>query len=308
MNRPVIAVEHLTKRFGEVIAVNNLTFTVTYGDLFGLVGPDGSGKTTLIRLLAGIMTPSAGQGNVLGSDLATGISAVRKHIGYLSQGSHLYNDLTVDENLRFFAGIFQLTSEHEQERIAELLSFSRLEPFRDRLAGQLSGGMRRKLALCCAMIHSPSLFLLDEPTTGVDPVSREEVWELIRSVWRDGATFLISTPYMDEAELCTRVGFLYQGALLHEGSPADLKKLLPGEIWEVRCDEMRKAREILGKLREVGKVNLFGDRLHLQLDPGEERWSLFEAMLQKEGIRMVSKEPIEPTLEDIFLLLVNRDG
>ena len=289
----------LAKRFDAVEAVLSLDLAIREGEMFGLVGPDGAGKTTTIRMLCGILSPTAGEATVLGYDLGREAGEIKKRIGYLSQRFSLYGDLTVDENIEFFAEI-HLVRDFRKRR-DELLEFTRLAPFRRRLAERLSGGMRQKLALACTLIHTPRLILLDEPTTGVDPVSRRDFWAILSSLLRSGITIIMATPYMDEAERCSRVGLLAEGRLLAADSPANIKHLMRGTIVEIVGPDIRRAFAVLKTLARVREVQLFGDRLNVVVDDPEREIPLIEAALAREGIPILQKRVLPPTLENVFI-------
>jgi ABC-2 type transport system ATP-binding protein len=289
----------LGKSFESVEAVRSLDLMVREGEMFGLVGPDGAGKTTTIRMLCGILHPTAGQASVLGYDLGREVDQVKKRIGYLSQKFSLYGDLTVDENIEFFAEI-HLVRDFRKRR-EELLKFTRLTPFRGRLAERLSGGMRQKLALACTLIHTPRLILLDEPTTGVDPVSRRDFWTILSSLLRSGITIVMATPYMDEAERCSRVGLLGGGRLLAADTPANIKLLMRGTVVEIVCPNIRQAFAVLKKRLEVREVQLFGDRLNVVVDEPEKEVPLLESALAREGIPILQKRVLPPSLENVFI-------
>ncbi len=289
----------LRKVFETVEAVRSLDLVVGEGEMFGLVGPDGAGKTTLIRILCGILRPTSGSASVLGFDLDTGREEIKKRIGYLSQRFSLYGDLTVDENIEFFAEIHFVRD--FRKRREELLEFTRLRPFRNRLAERLSGGMKQKLALACTLVHTPQLILLDEPTTGVDPVSRRDFWMILSSLLRTGITIVMTTPYMDEAERCTRIGLLSGGRLLAADTPEKVKTLMKGTVIEIVCAETRRAFSIIRKLPGHPEVQIFGDRLNIVVqDPAREIGQI-EAELTAAGIPIVQKRTLPPSLENVFI-------
>jgi len=299
MSPAAVETRGLAKTFGAVEAVRNLDLTVREGDMFALVGPDGAGKTTIIRMLCGILQPTAGRASILGRDVETGRDDLKKLIGYLSQKFSLYGDLTVDENIEFFAEIHSVRD--FRDRRDELLEFTRLRPFRDRLADRLSGGMRQKLALACTLIHTPRLILLDEPTTGVDPVSRRDFWTILSSLLRSGITIIMTTPYMDEAERCTRVGLLNAGRLLAADTPADVKSLMRGTVLEVVCRETRRAAAVLKSLPARLEVQIFGDRLNVVvLDPGRDVPRI-TAALAAAGVEVTQTRTLPPSLENVFI-------
>jgi ABC-2 type transport system ATP-binding protein len=289
----------LGKRFGQIEAVRSLDLRVREGEMFGLVGPDGSGKTTTVRMLCGILSPTSGSASVLGFDLEGEAGEIKSRIGYLSQKFSLYGDLTIDENIEFFAEI-HLVRDFRKRR-EELLEFTRLTPFRGRLAERLSGGMRQKLALACTLIHTPRLIFLDEPTTGVDPVSRRDFWKILSSLLRSGITIVMTTPYMDEAERCSRVGLLAGGRLLAADTPRNIKLLMRGTVVEIVCPEIRRAFSILRRLPGVREVQLFGDRLNAVVDEPEIGIPLIEAALLREAIPVLQKRLLPPSLENVFI-------
>jgi len=289
----------LARSFGQTVAVAGLDLQVAHGEMFGLVGPDGAGKSTAIRLLCGILRPTGGSGRVLGCDLATQPEQVKARIGYLSQSFTLYGDLTVDENLEFFADLHGVRG--YRPRRDELLEFTRLTPFRGRLAGALSGGMKKKLALACTLIHTPEIIFLDEPSTGVDPVSRGEFWNILSGLLARGVTIFMTTPYLDEAERCHRVGLMHHGRVFQSGTPAEVKASLPGTVYDLHCPDLRAARRALaGQTAEVSLV-LYGDRLHLWDRQGETAARAAAAWLDRNGLGPATLEPVAPSLEDVFV-------
>ena len=296
-----IAVEakDLSKSYDGVPALSGLNLAVRSGELFGLVGPDGAGKTTTIRIFCGILKPTSGKAVVLGRDTAAGLEEVKSGIGYLSQRFSLYGDLTVDENIEFFAGIHGVSG-YERRR-EELLEFTRLAPFRRRLADRLSGGMKQKLGLACALIHTPRLLLLDEPTTGVDPVSRRDFWKILSGLLRSGVTIILTTPYMDEAERCGRVGFIAGGLLLAVDTPFNIRRLMRGYVLEVNTGDNRRARGLLKGLASVRSVQLFGDRVNIVADDAEEAAAETRRSLAAAGIDILELKVVPPSLENVFI-------
>ena len=307
MSGPAIRATGLRRVFGTTVAVAGLDLDVAHGEIYGLIGPDGAGKTTTIRMLAGILTPTAGSAEVLGVDVVAAPEAVKQRIGYVAQRFGLYEDLSVHENIRFFGTVFGIDAGTLRARREPLLAVAGLTPFVDRLAGQLSGGMKQKLALVCALTTAPSIVFLDEPTTGVDPVARNDFWELLLGLARgapDAApvTIVVSTPYMDEAERCDRVGLMSGGHLIREGAPAELVGAYPGALLAVRAKPLRPAARALAAALGDGAVALFGDRIHVRVSPGEH--ALPEAALAavaSAGIRVQRIEPATPSMEDVFI-------
>jgi len=289
----------LSKSFESVEAVRSLDLEVREGEMFSLVGPDGAGKTTTIRMLCGLITPTAGGATVLGYDLVRQSGEIKNRIGYLSQKFSLYGDLTVDENIEFFAEI-HLVRDFRKRR-AELLEFTRLTPFRGRLAERLSGGMRQKLALACTLVHTPRLIFLDEPTTGVDPVSRRDFWAILSALLKEGTTIIMSTPYMDEAERASRVGLIAGGRLIAADTPRAVKGLMRGTIVEIICPEIRRAFGVLKALPGVREVQLFGDRLNVVVDIPDSQVPRIEAALAAAGIPVLAERRLSPSLENVFI-------
>ncbi len=295
-----LAFDRVVKRFGAVAAVQQLSLTVGRGELFGLIGPDGAGKTTAIRLLCGLLRPDAGAVRVLGHDPAQDHRAITARVGYLSQRFSLYGDLSVDENIAFFAEIHGVRD--HRSRSARLLDLTRLTPFRGRLADQLSGGMKQKLALACTLVHEPEVLLLDEPTTGVDPVSRREFWRTLSEFLAAGVTVLLSTPYLDEAERCSRVALLHEGRLLALDEPERLRGSLRGTLLEVTTADPARA---VNALREWGHgdAQVFGDRVHVfsSCTDKDEAIRHFTRDASRAGVEPTSVRPILPSLEDVFI-------
>jgi len=300
----VIRAEALTKSFNDLTAVEDLTFTVQEGEIFGLVGPDGAGKTTTMRLLTAIVDPTAGDAWVTGRHTVRDAEAIKEEIGYMSQRFGLYPDLSVMENIDFYADIYGVPRKGRGERIDRLLAFSNLTPFKRRLAGNLSGGMKQKLGLACALIHIPKVLFLDEPTNGVDPVSRRDFWRILYQLLRDKVTIFVSTAYLDEAERCNRVGLLHKGKLLALGTPSELKTLMQGTIVEIRVTEPRRASALLQDRFPSGSVGLFGSRVHVVTDDPDTSIVLSEEILGGSGIKLAGARVVEPSLEDVFISVV----
>lgn len=300
-----VEIQGLSKHFGEILAVKNLTLSVSKGEMFSIVGPDGAGKTTTIRMLCGIIEPTSGRARIMGYDVEKEIEEVKKHIGYLSQRFTLYGDLTVDENIEFFAEIHQV--KNYRKRRDEILEFTRLRPFCRRLAENLSGGMKQKLALACTLIHTPDVLLLDEPTTGVDVVSRRDLWKILSGLLKTGITIIMTTPYLDEAERCSRVALMSEGALMMVDTPQNIKAFVKEDIIEIVTEDIRKAFSLLKKMAKVKEVQAFGDRINIMVQDKEKDFPLIEAQLEREGIALTSWRQVPPSLENVFIS-VTRPG
>lgn len=306
-----IATVDLAKSFDDVLALDGVSLAVKPGEMFALVGPDGAGKTTFIRILCGIIRADSGSAKVLGLDVVDGIRDVRRRIGYLSQRFTLYGDLSVDENIEFFARIHGVRD--YAARRNELLDFTRLTPFRERLAERLSGGMKQKLALACTLIHTPELIFLDEPTTGVDPVTRRDFFTLLAPLTASGTTIFLTTTYLDEAERCNRVAMMNAGRILACGSPDELRTALDRVVVEVICDPARTAKSLVSTDSTLNGlfpiVQLFGDRLDLIYEGAgvEQAIELLEARLKAEHVDIASTRIRQPSLENVFLTLMERE-
>jgi len=303
-----IRTEALTKRFDELTAVDAVTLSVAEGEIFGLVGPDGAGKTTMMRLLTAILEPTSGEAWVAGRHIVKEAEAIKEQIGYVSQRFGLYPDLTVMENIHFYADIYGVPRRGRAERIDRLLAFSALAPFRKRLAGNLSGGMKQKLGLACALIHTPKVLFLDEPTNGVDPVSRREFWRILYQLLRERVTIFLSTAYLDEAERCNRLALIHKGKLLAVGTADEVKRLMRGTILEVRSAEPRRAVALLReRLAGTASVGLFGDRVHVVTEQAEQADQRTRSLLSEAGIALTGLRTIEPSLEDVFVSVLARE-
>ena len=309
----IVKAVNLLKKFptqSESPAVNGLNLDISQGELFGLVGPDGSGKTTTLRMLATVLLPTSGQATVAGFNTRSEAEKVRRIIGYMPQNFTLYPDLSVLENLHFFADINGVEKELREKNIKKMLQFTRLDIFTSRKAGNLSGGMKKKLALACAMIHDPQVLFLDEPSTGVDPVSRRELWVILAKIVEEGVTIVVSTPYMDEAERCNRVGMLYQGELLTSGDPQDLVNNLPFEVVELKAKPRKAIRALLNTYSQFLEWRPLGDRLRLMVFSGNGSISKFERNLSKkmkfEKIEVTFIRRAKKTMEDVFVHLVEK--
>ena len=299
-----IELRGLTKRFDKVIAVSDLTLSVGAGEIFGLVGPDGAGKTTTIRMMAGIMQPDAGEITIAGCDVIKDPEAVKFQISYMPQRFGLYEDLTADENIRFYADVFRVGRREREKRSTELLRACGMEDFRQRLAGKLSGGMKQKLGLVCALIHTPKVLLLDEPTNGVDPISRREFWAMLYALAEQGVTILSSTAYLDEAERCNRVALLDRGRLLLCDTPTRLKALIPGSVVSITSPQAREVRDRLRANPGLSGLLLVGDAVHLFVDDAPRRIAEFRSDLAEAGIPYDEIHQVQPTIEDLFVRTV----
>ncbi len=296
----------LTRRFGELTALDGLDLTVAYGEIFGLVGPDGAGKTTALRILAGILAPDTGQVEVAGVDVGADPVRVRDHLAYMSQRFGLYADLTVDENIDFYADLYGIGARQRRAPVAELLALSGMTPFRRRLAGDLSGGMKQKLQLVCALIHTPKVLLLDEPTNGVDPVSRREFWNILYRLLDQEVAIVVTTAYLDEAERCTRVGMIDAGRIMASGTAAEIRRRMPGKILAVRSDRARQVQQALERAQGFGRVDLFGDRVHLIAGDIETTAARVTACLTEAGLSFDPPHEAAPSLEDVFVGLLHQ--
>jgi ABC-2 type transport system ATP-binding protein len=302
-NAITIKTSNLTKAFGENTAVDNLNIEVRKGELFGIVGPDGAGKTTIMRLLTAIMEPTSGEAWITGYSILHEGERIKEKIGYMSQRFGLYEDLTVMENIHFYADLYNVTKKERPQRIERLLGFSNLAPFKDRLAGNLSGGMKQKLGLACTLIHTPEVLFLDEPTCGVDPVSRRDFWKILYGLLREEITIFISTSYLDEAERCTRIGLIHRGTMLIIDEPARVKKTMKMPMIEISSPDTKIARDIISKVEGVYSVSMYGDRLHIAVEDRETMGKIIEEC-NLRGIEIQGQREIVPSLEDVFIAMV----
>jgi len=325
---PAVSLRELTRSFGHTLAVDRLSFQVDTGELFGIVGPDGAGKTTTLRMLAGILPPTSGSAMIQGVEVGEDPEGVKPFIAYMSQQFGLYADLTVRENIEFYADLYRVPRAERPRRLERLYAFSSLGPFQGRLAGNLSGGMKQKLSLSCALIHHPRVLLLDEPTFGVDPISRRDLWLILHEMVAEGVTVLVSTSYLDEAERCDRVVLLHQGRTLALDTPDRLLELLPGEVVAIRGPRPQEIRDLIRKLPGVLSADLFGNKVHVVLADGPGAKEALAGRLEEAGMevaeepgpepaetgaapepaepakRAVTLQPMEPSLEDVFLHMV----
>lgn len=304
-----VVLENITKTYdkGSVKAVQQVSFSVERGELFGLIGPDGAGKTTIFRILTTLLLPDSGTAGVNGLDVVKDFKTIRKRVGYMPGKFSLYQDLSIEENLKFFATVFGTTIEENYDIIKDI--YVQLEPFKDRRAGALSGGMKQKLALCCALIHRPEVLFLDEPTTGVDVVSRREFWEMLQNLKKQGLTILVSTPYMDEANLCDRIALIQKGEILSINTPEEIINQYPGELYGVRAVKMSKLLKDLRELPEIKSCYSFGDSHHFSLkEEMDEVEKKFKEILAAKGHQEIRIKKIEPTIEDRFIQLMEAES
>jgi ABC-2 type transport system ATP-binding protein len=300
-----VCVRNLEKRFGSFVAVNRVTFDVPRGEIFGFLGPNGAGKSTTIRMLCGILAPTSGSGTVGGFDIRTQAEQIKATIGYMSQKFSLYQDLTVEENIDFYSGIYRIPAAEKPARKQWVLEMAGLVEHRRRPTGVLSGGWKQRLALGCAIVHKPPIVFLDEPTSGVDPISRRQFWDLIYHMAGEGVTVFVTTHYMDEAEYCDRLGLIYRGELIALGTPEALKTTLMKEhILEIVCDRAEQAMGELERLGAVNEVALFGKGLHAVVDDASEAAPRVRQWLAERGYRVERVERIVPSLEDVFVSLI----
>ena len=299
----MISIDNLHKSYNSVKAVKGVSLEIESGEMFGLIGPDGAGKTTIIRTLCGLINPTKGKVSLMETDVQQNRKGVQKNIGYLSQIFSLYGDLTVEENIEFFANIHNIIDYKEREE--ELLTFTNLIKFKNRLANDLSGGMKQKLALACSLIHKPKILFLDEPTTGVDPVSRRDFWKILAGLKKDGITIVLTTPYLDEAERCSRVALMDQGKIMDLDTPENLKARRIGEIVEIITSDIRISYKII-KEQFNFDVQLFGDRLNVVVDDQTRDVNRISELLIKNEIKIIDTRIISPTLENIFIHMLNK--
>ena len=302
----VVEVESLVKRFGSFVAVDHISFKVEAGRIFGFLGPNGSGKSTTIRMLCGILMPTSGRARVSGFDVIREPERIKQRIGYMSQRFGLYEDLTVIENIHFYADLYGVPVRERPERIKRLLSFSNLNPFTQRLAGNLSGGMKQKLGLACALVHTPEILFLDEPTCGVDPVSRRDFWRILYDLLKEQITIFVSTAYLDEAERCTRIGLIHRGNILMVDEPARIKESFSLPMLEVASPDTRAAKRIVAAINGVISVSMYGDRLHIGMTTREVRTKVLE-VLQVNGVEVEGEREIAPSLEDVFIAKLKKE-
>jgi len=296
---------NLTKKFGDLVAVNNFNLDIDKTSIFGLIGPDGAGKTTLIRLMCGIMEPTSGDTLIENISVKKNPEEIKLKIGYMPQKFSLYGDLSVLENLNFYADLYLLSKKERLKTINKLLEFSNLTPFKNRLAENLSGGMKQKLGLACSLIHKPKILFLDEPTNGVDPLSRREFWNILKELKNEGTLIIISTPYMDEAEKCDLVGLMNNGTLIYTGTPANFKKEFSGKIFEIITPNYRNAFNILKNNKNIISVNIYGEILHVNLKEGFDV-EFIKKILQKNNINIISVNKTTPDIEDVFAYYIKR--
>ena len=301
----IIKINSLKKSYGDIKAVKNISLEINESEMFGLVGPDGAGKTTTIRILCGLLKPDSGRVELLGCDLRKNKKEIQNQIGYLSQKFSLYGDLSIDENIEFFAEIHNVKD--FKARRDELLSFTRLTPFRDRLAEKLSGGMKQKLALACSLIHKPKIIFLDEPTTGVDPVSRRDFWKILSDLQKEGITIMMTTPYLDEAERCNRVALMNNGEIIAVDTPQNIKTSIHKNVIEIITDDIKKSYSIL-KEKYGSDAQIFGDRINLITDLSVTEIDRIKNLLKENKIELVSHRIITPSLENVFIHLVKKAG
>jgi ABC-2 type transport system ATP-binding protein len=303
---PIIEMDRLKRDFKSATAVDELTLSIAPGELFGLVGPDGAGKTTTLRLLAGLLDVTEGDATILGFDLKSQAETIKPHVGYMAQQFSLYGELSVLENLQFFAELFDVSKQERQERTERLLEFAGLTEFTERRAAKLSGGMQKKLALACTLIHQPEILLLDEPTTGVDPVSRREFWNILTELHVQGTTIIVSTPYMDEADRCSMVGLMYAGKLVECDTPQNIRGRLKEDVIEVQAEDWQTALKTVADLEGVREAQTYGETVNLLVDDGKRRLHEVERALKKSNIKYKNVRIAPVRMEEAFISLIRK--
>jgi ABC-2 type transport system ATP-binding protein len=302
-NNIAVRVDGLTRRFGDFTAVDNITLAIGKGEIFGFIGPNGAGKSTTIKMLCGLLQPTEGKGFVGGNDIMIKSEEIKKHIGYMSQKFSLYDDLTVEENINFFSGIYKVSREKKRARMEWVLEMSCLKDQRNSVTKTLPGGFKQRLALGCAILHEPPILFLDEPTSGVDPISRRNFWDLIYEMARKGTTIFVTTHYMDEADYCDRLALIYRGRIIAKGTPGEMRqKYMKRNVLEIEVDRLVAALEVVYK--NGIETAIFGSLLHATVDKAEEDIPRIEALLKEEGIAVIRIEKIMPSLEDVFVTLI----
>ncbi len=307
MNNLAIETNNLTRHFGNFTAVDSVNFSIKYGEIFGFLGANGSGKTTTIRMLCGILAPTSGTATVAGFDVKTQSEEIKQSIGYVSQRFSLYSDLTVEENLKFYSQIYGIEYRHEQKRIDEVLTMTGLLPWRHRLSAELSGGWKQKLALANAIVHKPRILFLDEPTAGIDPISRRSLWELLYQMAEEGVALFVTTHYMEEAERCNQIAFISQGRILTIGQPNQLKDTITGSLLEIECRPLMKASRIFEELPGVVGITVYGTTLHLNVRDQGNIQSAVVKIAKEQNIDIISMKPISASLEDVFATLTKEN-
>ena len=302
----LIQISKLTKTFKEKPALDQISLSIDQGELFGLVGPDGAGKTTLLRILAGLLSISEGDVFLNDVDLKKNAEANKSKIGYMAQEFSLYGKLSVIENLKFFGDMYDVSPAEQKERIPGLLEFANLKEFQDRRAEHLSGGMKKKLALASTLLHRPSILLLDEPTTGVDPISRREFWNILNELHIQGTTIIVSTPYMDEADRCSRVGLMYQGTIVVCDTPANIRRDVGADVIKIISTDWQKAREVLGTLSDIQEIQSYGEALHVLVNSASKQKQTIKKALLRNQIELIEYREITPRMEEAFISLIRK--
>ena len=302
----LVQISKLTKTFKEKPALDQISLSINQGELFGLVGPDGAGKTTLLRILAGLLSISEGDVFINDVDLNKNAEANKSKIGYMAQEFSLYGKLSVIENLKFFGDMYDVSPTEQNERIPKLLEFANLKEFQDRRAEHLSGGMKKKLALASTLLHRPSILLLDEPTTGVDPISRREFWNILNELHIQGTTIIVSTPYMDEADRCSRVGLMYQGTIVVCDTPANIRRDVGADVIKIISTDWQKAREILGTLPDIQEIQSYGEALHVLVNSASKQKQTIKKTLLRNQIELIEFREITPRMEEAFISLIRK--